>query len=349
MQIGSLKPAVDNTPAKVRDGDAVGRLSHVSGAANKDVATKVAERRAESPLRRGLTNWDQQLNRQLADAQQAMQFLEQSASQLEGLKSDISAKIAGRQMSEGQVTGKLHRFANTWRQRQDASGGSLDAQLRFSSPAPANQAFSIRGLNMRTLQSGGKETLTFAAGGTGQALRSVNIDPALSEDEIVQRFDQALAPANIRVSKGDTGSLIFNVPESAWPATRDSIAIKGDGIRFPTGQFNRVKAEPETPALEPDAWHAQDVQALRQTLQQVIRALDRIKQSQEVVSRALAEAASRVDAAQPLEDAADAAVLAQGFASVSEQPGYQLFSSTVAALLGISRDRVLSLLRLGQR
>jgi hypothetical protein len=349
MQIGSLKPAVDNAPAKVRDGDVVGRLSHVSEAANKEAVTNAAERRTESPLHRGLSNWDQQLNQQLADAQQAMQFLEQSANQLEGLKADISAKIAGKQMSDGQVTGKLRQFANTWRQRQYASGGSLDAQLRFSSPAPSRQAFSIRGLNMRTLQSGGNETLTFAVGGTGQALRSVNIDPALSEDEIVQRFDHALAPANIRVSKGDAGALIFNVPESVWPATRDTITIKGDGIRFPTGQFNRVKAEASVPALEPDAWQAQDVEALRRTLHQVIRALDRIKQSEEVVSRALSEAESRVEEAQPLEDAAGAAILAQGFASLSGQPGYQLFSSTVAALLGISRDRVLSLLRLGQR
>ncbi|RJF97037.1 hypothetical protein D3870_19930 [Noviherbaspirillum cavernae] len=268
---------------------------------------------------------------------------------MESLKSDISAKIAGRQVSDAQVSGKLRQFANAWRQRHASSGGSLDAQLDYSSPAPASQRFSIRGLNMRTLQSGDKETLTLSIGGAGQPLRSVSVDPELSEEAIIQRFEHALSPANIGVSKGDAGALVFSVPETSWPATRDTFAIKGDGIRFPTGQLNRVRTEAVPAAVEPDAWQAQDVQALRQTLQQVIQALDRIKQSREVVSRALAEAASRVDRARPMDDAAGAATLAQGFASAADQPGYQIFSSTVAALLGISRDRVLSLLALGPR
>ncbi|RZI45020.1 hypothetical protein EGT07_01875 [Herbaspirillum sp. HC18] len=268
---------------------------------------------------------------------------------MERLKTDISAKIAGRQVNEGQLAGRLRQFADTWRQRQAASGGSLDAQLRYSSPAPASQGFSIRGLNMRTLRAGDSETLTFSVSGTGQAPRSVNIDPSLPEDALIQRFEQALAPVNIGVAKGDGGALVFNVPESSWPATRDTIAIRGDGIRFPTGQFNRVKAEAVSPALEPEAWQAQDITALRQTLQQVIQALDRIRQSQEVVNRALAEASSRVDQARPVENAAGAAALAQGFAAAIEQPGYQIFTSTLAALLGISRERVLSLLGLGRQ
>jgi hypothetical protein len=345
MQIGPLNTAIDAAPEKVRQGDAVSRPAPAAATAGTEAAAASA-RSAAPALRSGLSNWDQQLNRELADAQQAMQFLEQSAAQLEGLKSDISAKLAGREAGEGQVALKLRRFADAWRQRQAASGGSLDAQLRFSSPAPATQRFSIRGLDMRTLQSGDRETLRFSVG-TGP-LRSVSVDPAWSEDELVQHFDRALAPANIRVARGDAGALVFNVPEPAWPATRDSIAVKGDGIRFPTGQFNRVKAEPEAPALEPEAWQSQDVQSLRQTLQLVIRALDHINQSREVVSRALAEAASRVDASQPPEDAARAKSMAQDFASIADQPAYQVFSSTVAALLGISRDRVLSLLGLGQ-
>lgn len=348
MQIGPLNTATDVTSGKVRNDDAVSRPAPVSATENKAAET-AATQRASSPLRKGLSAWDQELNRELADAQQAMQFLDQSANQLESLKTDISAKIAGQQISNDQITGKLRQFASTWRQRQAASGASLDAQLNYSSPAPATQSFSIRGLNMQTLQSGGQETLTFSVSGAGQSLQSVIVDPSLSEDAMVQRFDQALAPANIRVSKGDAGALVFTVPESSWPATRDTIAIKGDGIRFPTGQFNRVKAEAESPAVQPETWQAQDVQALRQTLQRVVQALDRIKQSQEVVSRALANAETRVAEAQPAQDAAAVSSMSENFAAIADQPGFQLFSSTVAALLGISRDRVLSLLGLGPR
>jgi hypothetical protein len=142
---------------------------------------------------------------------------------------------------------------------------------------------------------------------------------------------------------------------------RDSLSVKGDGIRFPTGQLTRVKADPEPAALQPEAWQkaiggqagdagatdrAANAAALRRALQQVQQSLDRVKQARVVVQRALADAASKIDQARPRDDLAKASALAANFHDVASRQGYAAFSSVSSALVGISRSRVLSLLAL---
>lgn len=327
---------VDETAVKV-NGAAKG-----ADAAPADAAPAAAA----APLRRGLNNWDHQLQGEISSAQQALDFLDQSTSQLQALKSELAAKLAAHQGRDGQVEARVRQFSNTWRNRASASGGTLSAQLSYSSPAPATQSFTVRGLNMATLQSGPREVLAFSVGGASQALRSVNIEPGLSEAEIVQRFDQALAPSQIRVGAGRDGALVFSTPEALWPAVRDSLAVRGSGIRFPTGQMSRVKTDEEAPAIAPEAWSTADTEALRQTLHQVVQALAQLQQARDSVSMALSMASSRVESAQPVVLAAGMESLAQGFTTSASEPGYSSLQAITAALVGISRERVLSLLSL---
>ncbi|MFM9433939.1 hypothetical protein ACFDR9_000985 [Janthinobacterium sp. CG_23.3] len=298
-----------------------------------------------APLRRGLSNWDHQLQGEISSAQQALDFLEQSTSQLQALKSELAAKLAAHLGRDGQVEARVRQFNNTWRARQSASGGTLNSQLNYSSPAPAVQNFSVRGLNMAALQNGPREVLAFSIGGASQALRSVNIEPGMSEAEIVMRFDQALAPSNIRVSAGSEGALVFSTPEAAWPGVRDSLAVRGSGIRYPTGQMSRVKADEEPPLIAPEGWSTADTEALRQTLHQVVQALAHMQQARDSVSLALSLASSRVETAQPVE-LAGIDQMAQNFTSTANDPGYGSLLAITSALVGISRERVLSLLGL---
>lgn len=287
------------------------------------------------------------LQRQLADAQQASDYLELTAAQLQALKADLSARLAGLRAQDGKLQAQLQQVANTWRNRSAASGGSLDGQLRFSSPEPATQRFSVRGLDLAALQSGPRETLAIAAGGA-LGLVSVSVDPELDSTALVQRFDQALAPNGIRVAGDASGALIFSVAESAWPGVRDTLAVRGGGIRFPTGQLHRAKADPEPALVQPDLWQAEeaDSASLRRALAQVVQALEHVRQAQASVGRALAVAASQIEQARPLGDARDAAALAEGFQRAAAEPGYSAFSAVAAALVGVSRSRVQSLLAL---
>ena len=230
-----------------------------------------AARSSTASLQRGLSNWDHQLQGEISNAQQTLDYLERSSSQLQALKSELAAKLAARQGREGQVEARVRQFSNTWRQRASASGGTLDAQLGYTSPQAAQQNFSIRGLTMASLQEGPQEVLAFSVGGANQALRSVNIEPGLSQDDIVARFDRALMPSGIRVKQGEDGELVFSTAEASWASVRDSLSVRGSGIRYPTGQMSRVRTDAEPAAIAPEEWHTDDVEALRATTTQAGR------------------------------------------------------------------------------
>ena len=315
-----------------------------AGAGNDAASTQ--DTTAPAPLRRGLTNWDQPLQSDISGAQQAIDFLEQSAAQLRTLKTDLSAKLAARQLRDGQVEQQVRQFGETWRARREATGGKLDARLNFSKSEPASQRFAVRGMNLANLRNGARETLAVSVGGGTQGLRSVHLSPGLTDGEIVSRFDQALAPAGVRVSMGQNGDLTFATDEANWPAVRDSFAVQGSGIRFPTGQLNRLKAEAEPPAVMPENWGTDDIEAMRETLQQVMQALSRVEAALSKVRQELNDAQLRAEVSMPKIEVAGVEDIADKFATIAKVPGYQSLQALTSALVGINRDRVVSLLTL---
>jgi hypothetical protein len=297
-----------------------------------------------APLRRGLNNWDMPLQKDISGAQQALDFLEQSAGQLRNLKADLSARLANRQRADGVLESNVRQFSNTWRGRTAASGGTLDAQLNFSNEKTTTR-FTVRGMNVGNLRSGNREVLALSLG--GQNLRSVVLEAGLTDQQIAQRFDDALAPSGVRVTLGDDGQLEFAAPESQWAGIRDSLAVQGNGQRFPAGQLNRVKADAQAPAIDPDTWQTGDVESLRATLQQVMQALTRVEKSMASVKSAMNQVNARVKSTEvSTTTTAGMEQAAENFVSTAKQPGYQSLLSITSALAGISRDRVVSLLRL---
>jgi hypothetical protein len=296
-----------------------------------------------APLRRGLNNWDQPLQKDISGAQQALDFLEQSAGQLRTLKADLSARLANRQRADGVLESNVRQFSNNWRNRASASGGTLDSQLNFSNES-TNTRFTVRGMNVGNLRNGGREVLALSLG--GQNLRSVVLEPGLTDQQIAGRFDDALAPSGVRVKLSDDGQLEFSAPEGQFASIRDSLAVQGNGQRFPAGQLNRLKADAEAPAVDPDQWQTGDVEGLRATLQQVLHALSQVEKSIASVRAALGQASARVKNAAVSTSTQGMEQAANNFVSTTEQPGYQSLLSITSALSGISRERVVSLLRL---
>ncbi|MDQ1816152.1 hypothetical protein RBA41_22905 [Massilia sp. CCM 9210] len=289
---------------------------------------------AAAPLRRGLAKVDHQLQGDVASAQQALDFLEQVAGQLQALKGELSAKLSSRRGDSGAIEAHLRQLGATMDKRRQASGGSVDARLNFSSPEPASQRFRIKGLNLDMLTAGAGQSLSFSVGSNTQPL-TVAVDPSMTRDDIVVRFDRALAPANMRVSADGSGALVFSTPESAWPMVRDSLSIQGVG---------RVAVEADTDVIMPQQWGADNSDALRQSLHEVVQALSQVQRSQDAASQALSAAASRAAANQP--PAADIEVMAQDFADTASTPNYESLLALTSALVGISRERVLALLGL---
>jgi hypothetical protein len=346
MQIpSSPSPTVIVPGANAGNASAVDGTSLGLNGENAATATPVTPTpTSAAPLRRGLGNWDQPLQGDISGAQQALDFLEQSAAQLRGLKADLSARLATRQRADGALEARVRQFSNSWRNRSNASGGTLDSRLKFSNKGSTTH-FTVRGMSLASLRAGSREVLAISVGG-GQSVRSVVLEPGLSDQQIAQRFDQALAPDGVRAALNDDGQLEFSTAEAQWANVRDTIAVQGSGIRFPTGQLNRVKADAEAPALEPDNWQTGDAESIRTTLQQVVQALAKVEQSIASVQQALHQVSARVQSAAPKSSKAGMDQVAQNFVSTAKQPGYQSLLSITSALAGISRERVISLLSL---
>jgi len=338
------RPSTTGLSARATANPAAGQAETTLADTNAAI-DQAAAPKAPTPLRRGLSNMDAPLQNDVSGAQQAIDFLEQSAAQLRALKTDIAAKLASRSMRDGQVEQRVRQFSETWRNRSQASGGTLDAQLNYSNQ-PSTQRFTVRGMTLANLRNGARETLAISVGGGTAGLRSVHLAPGLSDAEIISRFDQAMAPAGVRVSLNKDGELLFTAPESAWPAIRDSLAVQGSGIRFPAGQLNRIKADAEAPIVVPEGWGTADMESMRATLQQVTQALAHVEAALAKVRQELAVATQRAQLDLPEIEVAGMGQMAEVFANVANEPGYAALVSLTSALVGINRDRVVSLLRL---
>lgn len=335
------RPAVDEASVDQAQGSAFKQQAQAAAAPAEAIAETAA------PRLRGLAQWDLQVNAQLSKGQQALAFLDQLETRLQNLKSDLSGKLAaGKNLDDGELNGKLRDFANLWQQRQTAAGGNLDGRLNYSAETAARQQFKIRGLDKNALQTGDKETLAFSVGGIGQRLLVAAVDPKLSEAALAKRLDQALAPADIRVKQDAAGGLSFSVPEAAWPTVRDTLAVKGAGIRFPSGQLTRVRTDAEAEAIRPGNWQTGDAEGLRRSLAEVIDAIARIRQARDMINRVLADARSGLNGPVSAADQEWAVAFAAEFETLADQPSYQIYSAIAPALVSISRERVLSLLAL---
>jgi hypothetical protein len=280
----------------------------------------------------------------VARAQQALDYLERVAGQLESLKGEISAKLASSansqrssarttQSSSQHIDSAARQLAATLAARK-SSGGGIDANLNFNGQ-PAQQRFRIRNLDIETLQQSAPTTVAFSIGGAGGPQLAANITGDQSSEEIARAIDRAVAPLGVRAGL-DNGSLVFSTGEAEWPAVRDSIAVSGRG---------RVATEEVAPQLAPQQWPAgAESDALRQSLREVVQALERVRSSQSAASSALSSASVQVNAASTPPPEVEMA--SEDFTSAAASTNYDSLVALSSALVGVSRERVLALLGL---
>jgi hypothetical protein len=293
---------------------------------------------APATLRGGLKGYQGQLNRQVAGAQQALQFLTEADGRLRALRKELSS---------GDAAAALEKFNQFWQQRSAASAGTLDGNLKFSADAKAKQEFAVRGLSFETLQNGDTETLSFAVGRWSRQSSSITVDPNQSQVAIVGALDRALAPMGVRATRDSKGELAFSVSEANWPQVRDSLAIRGGGRRFPTGQFNHVRVVVPEQAIQPSQWGGTDTASTRRTQQEIAQAQQLIRKSHGAVRSVLEEAARNVDS-HSVAEARDAGARWQGFAAeyadTLSRGDAAAIAATAPAVASISKRTVSALL-----
>jgi hypothetical protein len=279
------------------------------------------------------------LQDQVASAQQALDYLDRVATQLEALKGELTAKLAGtRNGSRLQLEVQARQLAQTLAARRKDGGGSVDSNLNYST-RPATQRFRIRGLDIASLKQSAPQTISFSVGSAGGPQMAVTIEPDQSDQQIARALDRALAPMGVHASLDENGELVFSTPESNWSSVKDSIAVSGRG---------RVTTD-EVPAnLAPQQWNVGtdtgNADALRQSLREVVQALERVHKSQAAASAALQAASAQVAEAET--PPPDVLLAAEDFGKVAASTDYESLIALTSALVGVSRDRVLALLGL---
>jgi len=311
-------------------------------------------------VRAGFKVGDPGFNRRVAGAQQALEYLDRLGADLHDIRKALRGRLASAQAAGGAASvdargetleARIQHFRESWQRRASATAGTLDSQLKFDAEGRGRRAFSVRGLDMASLRSGGPEMLSFSVGGRGpRTASSVAVEPGLTDEAIVRRFDRALAPSGIRAARGAQGELSFSVAETAWPAVLDLLAVRGEGQRFPTGRFSQVRIEPEQDAIRPADWKTHDVAALRATRERVFVAEGLVRHARHAVSRALTDIASSLQLSGSAREVAErggwSAAFARSFEDVTGSANFQAMAALLPAVSGISRGRVTVLLSL---
>jgi hypothetical protein len=290
---------------------------------------------AQALASRNKANYDTRLQSNVASAQQARDYLERVAAQLESVKAALSAKIAGMKSGARDLEARARQLGATIAARSAQAGGSVDAQLEFSDGEPAQQRFRITGLDVSMLQAAAPLSLAFSVGGAGGPQLAAAFEPDMTPEQIAGRLDRTLAPVNVRARLDKGGRIEFTTPEANWSGVRDSIAISGRG---------RVTTETVAPDAKLQDLGTGNAEALRQSLREVVQALERVRRSQDAASAALSAATQR--AAQSELSADDLALTAQDFASTAASHDYESLLAITSALVGVSRERVVALLGL---
>ena len=330
----TLRPASTTLP--VNTGAAQGAPALVRAQPPQDAAGGVRKSVRPEPhaaLRHSRANWDANLQADVASAQQARDYLDRVAAELESVKAALSAKIAGMKSGARDLEARARQLSATIAARSARAGGSVDAQLSFSDGVPAQQRFRITGLDTAMLQAAAPVSLAFSVGGAGGPQLAAAIEPDMTPAQIVGRLDRTLAPVNVRAGLDGQRRIEFTTAESNWPAVRDSIAISGRG---------RVATETVAPDVKLQDLGSGNADALRQSLREVVQALERVRRSQDAASAALSAASLR--AAQSELGPEDLALTAQDFAATAASHDYESLLAITSALVGVSRERVLALL-----
>jgi hypothetical protein len=288
---------------------------------------------APAPLKRSLAAWDNRLQDDVARAQQALDYLESLESQLESIKGDFAARLSGARGAR-QTEAQVRQLGSALAARRKSGGNGVDAELGFSGSRPAAQRFRIRGLDIGAIKAAGTRSLAFTVAGGPQV--GVSIDPDMSGAEIARSFDRALSPLNLHASLDDQGQLVFTAPESDWSAIKDSIVLVGAG---------RVTTEEIGGSIDPQGWDTGNVDALRQSLREVVQALARVRHSQAAARAALSVAMARA-ASDHVPPPKEVQQMAQSFASTASSPDYGSLIAITSALVGVNRERVQALLGL---
>lgn len=270
------------------DTRAQARPQVATGRASRQPVQEPSAREAREPRGGSSHNgFNFQLNQQLSSMQAADRYLGDLSEQLSALKLSISRQLSAPQSANERetITQQLTQANNLLAERSKRTGQSLDANFKLRLNEPLRSRFSIQGLEtLDTIQRAGKETLLFTAGRALAEPVALVLDEGMSEEQILRRLNSSFGNAGIRAELDQDGALTFSMPENDWQLFKEQLRIKGEGKLFPA-QSQGIATTAEEGFLELSTTLAQEsFRELRQLLDSVVSALDRISSLRQHIS-----------------------------------------------------------------
>ena len=245
------------------------------------------ETRPSERAPRQSSTYSLQLNQQLSSIQSANSYLNEVHSRLSQLKLKLSAQastVSSKESNRAQVREALEQVNETLEQRPERSGNVLDAGFQLRLSEPVRVRFSLQGLDtIEQVRESGQETLVFSAGRALSEPLAVVLDDGMSVEQTLRRFNLPLGQAGLRAEIDPEGALKFSASESDWSALRNELAVKGEGKLFAKGPYSRVQATEDGLLSLPSQTALESVREMREVLDSVVGALDRVAQLREQI------------------------------------------------------------------
>lgn len=245
------------------------------------------ETRTSERAPRQSSTYSLQLNQQLSSIQSANSYLNEVQSRLSQLKLKLSAEVSAassQSVSRQQAREALQKVNAILDQRSRNTGNVLDASFQLKLNEPVRIRFSLQGLeNIEQVRASGQETLVFSAGRQLSEPLAVVLDDGMSVEQTLRRFNLPLNQAGLRAEIDPDGSLKFSARENDWTALRDELAVQGEGKLFAKGHYARVESAEDGLLGLPSESALESVREMRQILDSVVSALDRVTQLREQI------------------------------------------------------------------
>lgn len=273
MQVG-LKPNAANLPnpsplnrGRVSSSQAVNKNRHAQGNTRPEFP--------ESPLLSTQPmRYNIQLNRQLTSVQQADSYLSRVEDKLVKLQHLVSA-YSPKEKVVSAIKHQAGDLSSLLARRESLSSGTVDRQLNAVLDGNTKVTFSLRGAE-GLFQHSESEMLVFSLAGQQRDIAAINIAEDSSPAQIMRNLNITLGKFSVHGYFDENQRPVFSADEKMWPRLREHLSVRGEGHRYPEGQFFPVKLTAESDLEESVKVLAAKPASARQKTNDLQQALEQI-------------------------------------------------------------------------
>lgn len=287
-----------------------------------------------------------EFNAQFSKAQMALAFLDSLLPAVDQL-SQTSQRQRKLPSSAGLLRAQqaLQSVQSIWLQRYQATLGSLDECLHWSPVQRARKYFSLAGWGSHSLQAqhaNDRELVSFSLMGQDHAHGAWLAQFGRSTMASQYALAAALSPLQIQLHMQPAMEL--SVDERLWATLQERFVVKGNGQRFPAGQWVNAPMQSRAQAVQPGQWQVSDEASLQLLQIQLADVQQRLAKLRTQLLQFAADARQTLHSG-GTERWQQMQAFAQAFSDAGQAPAYDWVSAVVPAVRAISRRRVARLLK----